>query len=73
MDRIIKDLNADLPFDIRIFIIRKLGKNFDMRHDAHTRIYNYICPIKLFLPIQDFKDGKVMNEMEKEEIVHKLN
>lgn len=48
-EKVMKDINAELPFDIRIFAIKKLGKSFDMRHDAHSRVYNYIAPLKLFI------------------------
>jgi tRNA pseudouridine(38-40) synthase len=54
-DKIIKDINAELPYDIRIFIIKKLGKNFDMRHDTFSRIYNYIAPLKLFTSKEYFE------------------
>jgi tRNA U38,U39,U40 pseudouridine synthase TruA len=36
--------------DIRVFAIKKATKSFDMRHDAMTRVYNYIAPIYLFQP-----------------------
>lgn len=49
--------------DIRIFTIKKVGKAFDMRHDACSRVYNYICPLKLFLSKKDFAEGKVLNEL----------
>lgn len=44
-----------------------------MRHDATSRIYNYIAPLKLFLSKEDFVAGKVLNELEREELVGKLN
>lgn len=55
-ERVVNDINEQLPFEIRIFTIKKIGKSFDMRHDAHTRIYNYIAPLRLFLPIEEFKN-----------------
>lgn len=61
-----KDINAELPFDIRIFTIKKLGKAFDMRHDACSRVYNYIAPLKLFLSQEDYKAQRVLNELERE-------
>lgn len=41
--------------DIRILALRKVGKSFDMRHDAKTRIYNYIIPSRLFQSLANFK------------------
>lgn len=32
-----------------------------MRHDALTRIYNYIAPIYLFQPYEKFKSGNIPN------------
>jgi tRNA pseudouridine38-40 synthase len=72
-DRVIKDINAELPFDIRVFAVKKLGKSFDMRHDAFSRVYNYIAPLKLFFNREDFKNEKILNELEKDEILTKLN
>jgi tRNA U38,U39,U40 pseudouridine synthase TruA len=31
-----------------------VGKGFDMRHDAASRIYNYIAPLRLFLSKEEF-------------------
>jgi len=60
-EKAVKDINAELPFDIRIFTIKKVGKGFDMRHDAASRIYNYIAPLRLFMG-KDEQD-KVVNEL----------
>jgi len=60
-EQAVKDINAELPFDIRIFTIKKVGKGFDMRHDAASRIYNYIAPLRLFMG-KDEQD-KVVNEL----------
>lgn len=49
------DINDKLPQDIKILVLRKVGKSFDMRHDAKTRVYNYIIPSKLFQPFENFK------------------
>lgn len=54
-NRIILDLNEQLPMDIRVLVLRKVGKSFDMRHDAKTRIYNYIIPSRLFQSFANFK------------------
>lgn len=48
LNKIAADLNADLPTDVRILSVKKVGKGFDMRHDTCSRIYNYIAPISLF-------------------------
>lgn len=66
-----RDINAELPFDIRIFTIKKVGKGFDMRHDAASRVYNYIAPLRLFLAKDD--QQRVLNELEREELLGKLN
>lgn len=52
-----KDLNDELPPDIKILAVRKVAKHFDMRQGAKTRIYNYIIPSKMFQPYEQFKDG----------------
>ena len=44
-----------------------------MRHDAKTRIYNYIIPSKLFQPLEDFKSGKPIENEALEVVVTKLN
>ena len=54
-NKIILDLNEQLPLDIRILVLRKVGKSFDMRHDAKTRIYNYIIPSRLFQSFVKFR------------------
>lgn len=43
--------------DIRILAMRRVGKSFDMRHDAKTRIYNYIIPSRLFQNYAKFKEN----------------
>ena len=45
-----KDLNDELPPDIKILAVKKVAKHFDMRQGAKTRIYNYIIPSKMFQP-----------------------
>ena len=72
-NRIIKDLNDELPRDICILAIRRVGKSFDMRHDAKTRIYNYIIPSRLFQPIDDFKANKPIENEELQQTIDKLN
>ena len=67
------DINADLPVDVRIFAIKKVGKAFDMRHDTCSRIYNYIAPLRLFYSKDQFTSNAVLNEMEQHEIVSKIN
>lgn len=57
-NRIIKDLNDQLPMDIRILALRRVGKSFDMRHDAKTRIYNYIIPSRLFQSFAKFNQNQ---------------
>jgi tRNA pseudouridine38-40 synthase len=42
-----------------------------MRHDAASRIYNYIAPLRLFLSKEE--QGRVLNELEREELVGRLN
>lgn len=54
-EKIICDLNDQLPMDIRVLVLRKVGKSFDMRHDAKTRIYNYIIPSRLFQGFAKFQ------------------
>lgn len=49
-EKIIEDINEKLPHDIKILAMRRVGKGFDMRHDAKTRVYNYIIPSRLFQP-----------------------
>ena len=58
---------------MRILAIKKVGKGFDMRHDACSRIYNYLAPLKLFLPKEDFLKDTQLNEIEQDELVKKLN
>jgi tRNA U38,U39,U40 pseudouridine synthase TruA len=57
----VKLLNGELPYDIRIFAFKKLGKAFDMRHDACSRVYNYIAPEQLFLSQEEFKNNKILS------------
>lgn len=45
--------------DIRIFAIQKVARGFDMRHDALTRVYNYIIPTYIFQKPEDFQSGKI--------------
>lgn len=45
--------------DIRVFSIMRVAKSFDMRHDALTRIYNYITPVYIFQRYEEFKFGKI--------------
>ena len=52
-DKIINELNAVLPKDIRLYAIKKVTKKFDIRHDAKCRRYNYLLPTFVF---QDYKD-----------------
>jgi tRNA U38,U39,U40 pseudouridine synthase TruA len=47
--------------DVRVFAIKKVTKSFDMRHDALTRVYNYIAPIYLFQAYEKFKEEIVPN------------
>lgn len=56
------DLNEKLPQDIKILVLRRVGKSFDMRHDAKTRVYNYILPSKLFQPFEKFKEEQTLIE-----------
>lgn len=58
------DINADLPLDVRILALKRVGKSFDMRHDACSRVYNYIAPIKLFYTKKQLDDNVILNEME---------
>jgi tRNA pseudouridine38-40 synthase len=53
--------------------MKKVGKGFDMRHDACTRVYNYIAPLKLFLSKEQVESGFVLDEIGKEELLCKLN
>ena len=62
-DKVIKDFNAELPVDIRVFAIKRVGKSFDMRHCACSRVYHYLAPLSLFQSKEDFLNGKVMNEL----------
>lgn len=73
LEKVAKDINADLPMDIRIFAVKKVGKGFDMRHDACSRVYNYLAPLKLFLSKPEFLKNHILNELEKQELVEKLN
>lgn len=47
-DKLRNHFNSQLPMDIRIFSIMRVAKSFDMRHDALTRVYNYIIPLYIF-------------------------
>lgn len=51
--------------------MKRVGKGFDMRHDAASRVYNYIAPMRLFLH-KDHQD-RLLNELEREELVGRLN
>ena len=55
------DINSNLPPDVRILAAKKVGKSFDMRHDACSRVYNYIAPIHLFFPQKLFEDKGSLN------------
>ena len=44
-----------------------------MRHDACSRIYNYIAPIKLFYSKKQFVNNQKLNELEHHELVAKLH
>ena len=57
-----KYFNSELPIDIRVFAIKKVPKSFDMRHDALTRVYNYIIPAFIFQKYEHFKSGKLPEE-----------
>jgi tRNA U38,U39,U40 pseudouridine synthase TruA len=47
--------------DIRVFAVKKVGKGFDMRHDACSRVYNYLAPLKLFLNKEQFANNPSLN------------
>ena len=55
-------MNAELPVDIRVYSVKKVPKSFDMRHDAFTRVYNYITPLSMFQKYEDFKNGKIPSQ-----------
>ena len=57
-EKMIKDINVEMPMDIRVFSIKKVGKHFDIRHKANSRVYNYIIPSRLFQPYKAFKEGE---------------
>lgn len=59
--------------DIRILALRKVGKSFDMRHDAKTRIYNYIIPSRLFQSFANFKQKSPIEGEKLQETIVKLN
>lgn len=73
LDRAVKDINIKLPQDIRIFAMKRVGKAFDVRYNACSRIYNYICPMNLFLSKREFAEGKVLTEFEVENLIRKVN
>jgi tRNA U38,U39,U40 pseudouridine synthase TruA len=50
-----------------------VGKNFDMRHDAKTRIYNYIAPSRLFQTFDKFNQNHQVEEENLSDVVGKLN
>lgn len=72
-NRIISDLNDQLPQDIRILALRKVAKSFDMRHDAKTRIYNYIIPSRLFQSFSKFKEDCPVEGENLQHLVDQLN
>jgi len=59
--------------DIRILVLRRVGKNFDMRHDAKTRVYNYIIPSRLFQSFTKFQENKSIEGEDLKNVVVKLN
>jgi tRNA pseudouridine38-40 synthase len=61
LEKVAKDINADLPIDIRIFAVKRVGKGFDMRHDACSRVYNYLAPLKLFLSREKYEAKATLN------------
>jgi tRNA pseudouridine38-40 synthase len=73
VEKVARDINADLPPDVRILAAKKAGKSFDMRHDACSRIYNYIAPLRLFLTKEQFLNKTVLNQIERDELVARLN
>lgn len=62
LNRVSADLNAVLPSDIRIFAMRRLGKAFDMRHEACSRIYHYVCPLRLFRSKKEAASGSKLSD-----------
>jgi len=59
--------------DIRILVLRKVAKGFDMRHDAKTRIYNYIIPSRLFQSFATFKENHAIEAENLTNVIDKLN
>ena len=44
-----------------------------MRHDACSRVYNYLAPLRLFLSKPLFASNHSLDEIEKAELIAKLN
>lgn len=49
-DDIIKLINKFLTEDIRCYGFRIVTKNFDIKLNAASRRYEYLCPLKMFYP-----------------------
>ncbi len=52
-----------------MFEIMRVVKGFDMRHDALTRVYNYIIPVWIFQKYEDFKSDKIPSPEEESQII----
>ena len=62
-EKVVKDINADLPMDVRLFSMKRVGKSFDMRFNTSSRVYNYIAPLKMFYSRTQFANGTILNEL----------
>ena len=53
--------------------MKRVGKAFDVRYNACSRVYNYVCPANMFFSKQDFAGGKQMSGVELDELVARVN
>lgn len=72
-DRIIGELNSVLPPDMRLFAIKKVTRNFDIRHDAKCRRYNYLLPTFVFQDWKDIQDSVPQTPEQIRRLVETLN
>jgi len=45
-----ENINAQLPADIRVIALRRVGKRFTPKHRCDSRLYSYILPTWIFAP-----------------------
>jgi tRNA pseudouridine(38-40) synthase len=72
-ERIVQELNAVMPKDMRLHAIKKVTRNFDCRHDAKCRRYNYLMPAFVFRGWEQIQGGTAQPMEEIEKLVGELN